>query len=185
MPPVLPPVLIDSHAHLNFPHFDQDRDAVIHRAREQGVAEIVNIGARMGMEGNYQALQLAHTYPGIMATVGIHPHEAASVPESALRDIEELLKDDQVVAIGEIGLDYYHLHSPKAQQIHWFRSLLRLARDKKMPVIIHDRDAHEDTLNILKEEKADEVGGIMHCFSGSPPMAKNALKWTSSFLSPE
>ncbi|WP_139492607.1 TatD family hydrolase [Brevibacillus dissolubilis] len=166
-------MLIDTHAHLNAEQFDEDRDEVIARARDNGVDTIVNIG--FNRETIPTCIELAEKYDFIYAVVGWHPQDAITMTDADLEWIEELAKHPKVVGIGEMGLDYYWDTSPKDVQKEVFRKQIRLARKLQMPIIIHDRDAHQDIIDILREEKAEEVGGIMHCFSGSSEIAKMAL----------
>lgn len=166
-------MIIDTHAHLNAPEFDEDREAVIARARENGVSTIVNIG--FNRETIPTCLELAEKYEFIYAVVGWHPQDAKDMTDADLEWIEELTKHPKVVGIGEMGLDYYWDTSPRDVQAEVFRKQIRLARKLKLPIVIHNRDAHQDVIQILREEKAEEVGGIMHCFSGSWETAKLAL----------
>ncbi|WP_058300441.1 TatD family hydrolase [Gorillibacterium timonense] len=166
-------MLTDSHAHLNAPEFDEDREETIARAREAGVTRIVNIG--FNRETIPTSLKLAEAYDFIWTAVGWHPQDAKDMLPEDLDWIEELCKHEKVVAIGEIGLDYYWDTSPKEVQDRVFREQIRLARKVGKPIIIHDRDAHHDVVETLKQEKAAEVGGIMHCFSGSWETAKLCL----------
>lgn len=167
------PVLFDTHTHLDSQKFDDDREAVISRAREAGVELMVNIG--FDRETIPTTMQLAEKYDFIYAAVGWHPVESIHMTPADLLWIEELCKHPKVVAIGEIGLDYYWDTSPKEVQHQVFRDQIRLARRLGKPIVIHNRDAHEDILTILREEKAEEVGGVMHCFSGSVESAKICL----------
>jgi TatD DNase family protein len=167
-------MLIDSHAHLDSPKFDGDREEMIARARAAGIDRIVNIG--FNRETIPTTMELAEKYPFIYAAVGWHPTDAADMNlDEDLAWIERLCAHPKVVAIGEIGLDYYWDTSPKEVQHTVFREQIRLARKLRKPIVIHNRDAHEDVVKILREEKADEVGGIMHCFSGSWDTAKLCL----------
>ncbi|MBW5449059.1 YchF/TatD family DNA exonuclease [Cohnella sp. CFH 77786] len=167
-------MLIDTHAHLDSRKFDGDRENVIARAQAAGVDTIVNIG--FNRETIPTTMALAEKYPFIYAAVGWHPTDAVEMrPEEDLAWIEELCSHPKVVAIGEIGLDYYWDTSPKELQHTVFREQIRLARKVGKPIVIHNRDAHEDIVRILREEKAEEVGGIMHCFSGSWETAKMCL----------
>ncbi len=166
--------MIDSHCHLDFDKFAGDRDEVISRAREEGVELIVNVGT--SLEGSKKSLELAEKYAFIYAAVGIHPHQAEKVKEDDYRILEGLAKNDKVVAIGETGLDYYHHLAAPEKQKENFRRQIALAKKRKLPLIIHNREADEDTLSILKEEKAEEVGGILHCFSGSRALAQECLE---------
>jgi TatD DNase family protein len=165
--------LFDTHAHLHFPEFDADRDAVLARARDAGVRRFVTIGTEP--ESSRAALACAAREADVWATVGIHPHDAAEADAAALAEIERLAVEPRVVAIGEIGLDYFRDLSPRDVQRRVFHTLLALARRVAKPVVIHCRDAHEDVLRILGEERVGEVGGIMHCFSGDVAIARRCL----------
>lgn len=166
-------MLFETHTHLNAKEFDEDREEVIARARENGVSTIVNIG--FNAETIPTCIELAEKYDFIYAVVGWHPQDAKDMTDEHLAWIEELTRHPKVVGLGEMGLDYYWDTSPKDVQADVFRKQIRLARKVGMPIIIHNRDAHQDVISILKEEKAAEVGGIMHCFSGSWETAKLAL----------
>ncbi|TVX95777.1 TatD family hydrolase [Cohnella terricola] len=167
-------MLIDTHAHLDSSKFDNDREEMIARALEAGIDTIVNIG--FNRETIPTTMALAEKYPFIYAAVGWHPTDAVDMKlEEDLAWIERLCAHPKVVAIGEIGLDYYWDTSPKDIQHTVFREQIRLARRLNKPIVIHNRDAHEDVLRLLKEEKAEETGGIMHCFSGSWETAKKCL----------
>ncbi|MEC0270611.1 TatD family hydrolase [Paenibacillus anseongense] len=166
-------MLTDSHTHLNAEQFQEDQDEVIQRAREASVTRMVNVG--FNRETIPSSIALAEKYDFIYTTVGWHPVDAIDMMPGDLEWIESLCQHEKVVAIGEIGLDYYWDKSPKEVQQRVFREQIRLARKLQMPIVIHNRDAHQDILTILKEEKAAEVGGIMHCFSGSWETAKQCL----------
>ncbi|MDQ0892043.1 TatD DNase family protein [Paenibacillus sp. V4I9] len=166
-------MLTDSHTHLNAEQFNEDQDEVIERALDAGVTRMVNVG--FNRETIPSSIALAERYDFIYSTVGWHPVDAIDMMPGDLEWIEELCKHEKVVAIGEIGLDYYWDKSPKDVQQRVFREQIRLARKLGMPIVIHNRDAHQDILHILKEEKAAEVGGMMHCFSGSWETAKQCL----------
>ncbi|MBG9802091.1 TatD family hydrolase [Brevibacillus laterosporus] len=166
-------MLFDTHAHLNAEQFDEDRDDVIAGAQANGVSTIVNVG--FNRETIPTTMELAEKYDFIYAVVGWHPQDAITMKEQDLEWLEELSKHPKVVGLGEMGLDYYWDTSPRDVQAEVFRKQIRLARKLQMPIIIHDRDAHQDIIDILREEKAGEVGGIMHCFSGSYELAKMAL----------
>lgn len=167
-------MLIDTHAHLDSKSFDGDRAEVIERAKQAGVAKIVNIG--FNRETIPTTIALAEEHEMIYAAVGWHPQDAVTMKADDLDWIEQLCAHPKVVAIGEIGLDYYWDTSPKEVQHQVFREQIRLARKLGKPIVIHNRDAHQDVVRLLKEEKAAEVGGIMHCFSGSPEIAEECLK---------
>lgn len=167
-------MLIDTHAHLDSPKFDDDREEMIERARQAGIEAIVNIG--FNRETIPTTMELADRYPFIYAAVGWHPTDAADMKlEEDLAWIERLCAHPKVVAIGEIGLDYYWDTSPKEIQHTVFREQIRLAKRLKKPIVIHNREAHEDVVRLLREEGASEVGGIMHCFSGSWETARQCL----------
>jgi TatD DNase family protein len=166
-------MLTDTHTHLNHALFDEDREEVIARALENGVTRIVNIG--FNRETIPTSIELAEKHDFIYSSVGWHPQDAKDMTEGDLEWIENLCSHDKVVAIGEIGLDYHWDTSPKDLQQRVFREQIRLARKVGLPILIHNREAHLDVLAILKEEKAAEVGGIMHCFSGSWETAKQCL----------
>lgn len=167
-------MLFDTHAHLNAEQFADDQDEVIRRAKENGVGKIVNIG--FNRETIPSSLALAEKYDFIYTAVGWHPQDAKDMREEDFDWLRELSKHEKVVAIGEIGLDYYWDTSPKDVQQKIFRQQIQLAKELNMPIIIHDREAHQDIVDILRQEKASEVGGIMHCFSGSLEMAKECLE---------
>jgi TatD DNase family protein len=162
--------LFDSHAHLNSSKFQHDQEAVIQRARENGLIGIVNIG--YDGESSRLSVALAEKYPDIWAVIGVHPHDAHEANEEDFRIIESLLAHPKVRGVGEIGLDYYRDLSPRSVQQDVFRRQIVTARKWKKPVVIHDRDAHGDILRIMQEENAGINGGIMHCFSGSKETAK-------------
>jgi TatD DNase family protein len=169
-------MLIDSHAHLDMPHFDADRDAVIARAWEAGVAAILTLG--VDAASSQRAVALAQQYEGVFAAVGIHPHEAKhATPEDykALMGLAREYEANRIIAWGEIGLDYHYDHSPRDVQQREFRRQIRLARELDLPVCIHSRDAHDDVLAILDEEHALDVGVVMHCFSGDERVARRCL----------
>jgi TatD DNase family protein len=165
--------LFDTHAHLHFPEFDGDRDAMLARARAAGVTRMVTIGT--DVETSRAAIALAGAEPDVWATVGIHPHDAGEAVEATFAEIERLAGAPRVVAIGEIGLDFFRDLSPRPAQEATFRRLLALARVVGKPAIVHCRDAHDATLAILAEEHVAEVGGIMHCFSADVPVARRCL----------
>jgi TatD DNase family protein len=164
---------IDSHAHLDMDAFDPDRPQVIERAVAKGLKGIITIG--IDLESSRKALALAKIYQMIWATVGVHPHDAASFNPEILPQLTKLADDKHVVAVGEIGLDFYRNLSPQTQQKETFRHLIQLARNVKLPIIIHDREAHKEVLTILREEQAWEIGGVFHCFSGDWAMARQCL----------
>lgn len=166
-------MLIDTHTHLHDPEFDDDRDAVIERARQSGVDLMVTIGT--DLESSHKAVELAQRYDFIYATVGVHPHEVKTLQEDSYQVLERLAVQPKVVAYGEIGLDYYYMHSPKDAQQKHFREQIRLAKKLELPLVIHTRQAPVETLSILREEKADEVGGVLHCYTGDLATTQAAI----------
>ncbi|KAF0216559.1 MAG: TatD DNase family [Geobacteraceae bacterium] len=169
------PFLIDSHAHIYGKEFLADLDAVLTRAAHAGLSHIIVVGA--DVESSNAAVELALKYDHIHCSVGIHPHDAARVTDRCYELIRSLARDNpKVVAIGEIGLDFYRDLSPRNDQEKVFRRLIRLARELSLPVIVHDRDAHGRIMSILREEKASEVGGVLHCFSGDLTMARECVE---------
>jgi len=170
---VTPADLFDTHAHLHFPEFADDLGAVLARARAAGVRRVLTIGTNV--ETSRAAVALAAREPDVWASVGVHPHDAGEADATALAEIEELAAEPRVVGIGETGLDFFRNLSPRDAQERVFRAQLALARRVGKPVIVHCRDAHEATLAILAEERVDEPGGVMHCFSGDVEIARRCL----------
>ena len=166
-------MIIDTHCHLDFKDFDNDRDSVIDRAREKGVVRIINVGS--SIEGSRHAVELAKKYDMVHASIGIHPHEAGSVTDKIIEEIKNLAHQDKVVAIGEVGLDYYRNLSSKDSQQIVFKKFIDLAYQLKLPLIIHSREADSDMLRILKDEKDKQLTGVVHCFSGSREFLKECL----------
>src|SRR5512136_941214 len=166
-------MLIDTHAHLEMREFNDDRDEVIRRAKDAGVEYIVTIGTTV--ESSRDAVMLADKYDFIYAAVGIHPHEAKDILHPAYEVVRRFAGHKKVVAYGEIGLDYYYEHTQRVVQQRKFPDMLHEARELKLPIIVHDRDAHEDTLRILQEAWDPSLGGVMHCFSGDIEYAKKVL----------
>jgi len=155
-------MLIDTHCHLDFPEFNRDREEAIRRAKNEGVGYIINIGS--SLTASERALELSGRHDFIYPTVGVHPHEADKFNERLKTRIEELARKDKVVAIGETGLDYYKNYSKAENQKALFTYLVGLAKDLGLPLVIHSRQAKEDTLKILKE--AAPIKAVLHCFSG-------------------
>jgi TatD DNase family protein len=166
-------VLIDTHTHLDDTRYNDDLEAVVARAREAGVEAFVTIGC--DLTTSQAAVALADHYPFVYASVGVHPHEVKHIQDGWYDEFRRLAKRNNVVAFGEIGLDYHYNHSPPKEQRERFREQIQLARELKLPVIIHTREAQEDTISILREEKASDIGGVFHCFSGDAWLAKDAL----------
>ena len=173
--------LIDSHCHLEPKDFAKDgvdeREDVIARARAAGVGAMICVGSGASLAEVRNAVALAETHDDIWAAVGIHPHDVARIPDGALDEIERLaLTHPRVVAVGETGLDYHYNHSPADSQQEHLRLFAQLARRAHKPLSLHIRDAHDDALRILAEEKADEVGGVVHCFTGN---LADAQRWVA------
>ncbi len=165
-------VFVDTHAHLQWASFDNDREYVLAKAKEKSVTRIVNIG--FDVPGSLKGVELAGKHEELYATVGIHPHNASRVNMKTLDTLRELSADPKVVAIGEIGLDYYRNLSPKDAQKQAFETQLALAQELKLPVIIHDREAHDDIIQTLSKFNG-KIKGVMHCFSGSKQMAQQCI----------
>ncbi|MGA2403014.1 MAG: TatD family hydrolase [Syntrophobacteraceae bacterium] len=169
------PMLIDSHAHLDAPYFAHRLPDVIRRAQQAGVEKVVTIGVTPSSTRN--SIQIANEFPSVYAAAGYHPHWAKGVTPERLSEAENLARTPSVVGLGEIGLDYHHLRSPKPEQLYLFRAMLDIAAAVKLPVIIHDRSAHRDVLDILSDFRSRLAGGIIHCFSGDWPLAQRYLNW--------
>lgn len=165
---------IDSHCHLNDERFANDYDAVIKRAIEAEIGGMIVVG--YDVPSSRRALELAKTYPVIWAAVGLHPHDAKLWDPLVRKELESLLLAPEVVAVGEIGLDFHYNYSSRDEQIRAFKEQIQLAREYDKPVIIHNREAHQDTLKVLDEVKLGKAGGVMHCFAGSKEMALACLK---------
>ncbi|HEY4360489.1 MAG TPA: TatD family hydrolase [Bryobacteraceae bacterium] len=169
-------MLIDSHCHLDNPQFDPDREAVIDRALSAGVTRMLAIGTGEGPPDLEAAVRLADRYECFHATVGIHPHDASKSTSAILQQLESLLQHPKVVAVGEIGLDYHYDHSPREVQRDVFLAQLQIAKDAGKPIVIHTREAWEDTLALLEQHwKPTGLPGIMHCFSGTPAEAARCV----------
>jgi TatD DNase family protein len=166
--------LIDSHNHIDMPAFDHDRDAVLARAREAGVANMLIAGGVDEQDGHRRALRVAEAL-SLPVSAGIHPHEAKLSTEAIYDELRGLAREGRIVAIGEIGLDFHYDYSPRDVQREVFRRQVRLAREVGRPVIIHTREADEETARILEEEGASEAGGVIHCFTGGEELARRAL----------
>lgn len=166
-------MLIDTHCHLEMEAFDSDRDEIVNRAWNAGIQYIINAGS--DREGNIKGLKISDQYPHVYSAVGIHPHDAKTLDESLFKELKRWSQKPKVIAIGEIGLDYHYLHSPKGVQIEAFRRQITLAKNLGLPIIVHSREAKKDTLHVLREEIPD-TSGVMHCFSGDIDMAKKAME---------
>jgi TatD DNase family protein len=166
--------LADSHCHIDMPQFDADRDEVVARAREAGVQEMLIVGGVDEENGHQRALRVAESF-GFPVSAGIHPHEAKLATEAVYDELRGLARERRIVAIGEIGLDFHYDHSPREVQREVFRRQVRLAREVGLPVIVHTREADDETAALLEEEGAAEGGGVIHCFTGGPELARRAL----------
>lgn len=167
-------MLIDSHAHLEMPEFKRDLEEVIHRAKNAGVKYIFTVGTEK--RDWDQTLKISHRYSFLYAILGIHPHHAMKVDLETYSILRTLCKDDKVKGVGEIGLDFFRNLSPKEVQLRRFREQIGLAKELGLPIVVHDREAHKETIEILRDEKAEACGGIIHCFSGNYEMAKACIE---------
>lgn len=167
-------MFIDTHAHLDFPDYDSDREEVIRRTLDEGIDYIINVGSSIG--GSRASLELAGRYDFIYSAVAVHPHHAQEIDEKSLNELEEMASSPKVVAIGETGLDFYKNLSSAESQEKLFKYSIGLARKFTLPIIIHSREAAEDTLRILREEKAEEVAGVLHCYSYPWHVAEEILQ---------
>jgi TatD DNase family protein len=165
--------MIDTHAHLDFPQYDKDRDKVIEDAFSSGIEAIINIG--VDLDSSLKSIKLAERYKNIYATVGFHPHNASKLDKDSLRELEKLASCSKVVAVGEIGLDFYRNLSPKDLQVKAFKEQLELAKNHNLPVAVHIRDAYKEALEILSSY-GRSLKGVLHCFSGNEAEAKEGLK---------
>ena len=170
-------MIIDTHAHIDVADYDEDREAVIQRARESGVQYMVNIGC--DVESSYRSMELSEQYDFIYATAGVHPHDVKSIDANTYTHLRQLLLHPKVIALGEIGLDYFKNYSPQDEQRTHFRKQIQLAREMNKPIVIHSRDANEDIIAILSDfYPKDPIAhsGIFHCFSGDQKLADKALE---------
>lgn len=169
-------MLIDSHAHLDFDSVDENSiNDCLKRAFAAGVEKILHVGSAEKLDSFRNALQVVEHSSNIFTSLAVHPHDANLVDDAVLSEIEDLSSHKKVLAIGEVGLDYYYEHCDRTQQQKVFRQFIQLARRLRKPLIIHSRDAAEDTLKILVEEKAEEVGGVIHCFTYDFAFAQKVL----------
>ena len=167
-------MIFDTHSHYNDKQYTQDREAVLASLEDAGVTQVVNVSA--SWKDLQDTLELIQKVPFMYGAVGIHPDHVGELNEERLRQLREYCHRDKVVAVGEIGLDYHWNVEPKEVQQEWFVSQLHLATEEKLPVIIHSREASQDTFDIMKKEHAGTTGGVIHCFSGSAEMAKEYVK---------
>lgn len=165
--------LIDTHCHLDMEAYHTDLDAVLSSAAHHGVGSVITIG--IDNQSSQQAVQLAHRYPKVFATVGFHPHDAAEATPEALQQLADLATDPKVVGFGEIGLDYVKNYAPQEVQRKVFTEQLHLAKDLDLPVVIHDREAHADVCRLIEAAGPFPRGGVMHCFSGDRNLAERMI----------
>jgi len=163
-------VFIDTHAHIQMTEFDADREETLARAKSAGIELMVTVGYHL--EASQRAVEAAQRYSQVYASVGIHPHDAKHYDEKTERALRELAGSPKVVAIGETGLDFFRDRSPRPAQIEAFRRQIHLAKERGLPLIVHDREAHQETMQIVNEEQAEAV--VLHCFSGDLAMAEEA-----------
>ncbi len=168
-------MLIDSHCHLDAQYYPDGCDVALDRARAEGVEGFVAIGVGEDLGPARAAIAVAARRPDVWASVGLHPHDARCLTPEMEAELRELAKAPRVVAFGEIGLDYHYMHSPRDKQAEVFRRMIAIAKEAKLPIVVHTREAAADTLSILDEENARDVGGIIHCFSEDRPFAQRAL----------
>lgn len=172
-------IFVDSHCHIDGEQFDNDRDEVVERASAAGVKAMLNVGTGDPHSGEIQrAVAIAERYQNVFASVGVHPHDAKLYDDEAERRLVELTQSSKVVAWGEIGLDFYYDHSPRDIQVEVFRRQARKALALGLPIIVHSRDANDETVGLLRDECSGPNfrGGVMHCFSGTPEMAEALLE---------
>lgn len=167
-------MIFDSHAHYDDEAFDKDRDCLLSTLEEQGVGCIVNVGARF--RGAKDSVELSMRYPHVYAAVGVHPDHVGELDEVKMQHLREMCTMEKTVAVGEIGLDYYWDKESHELQKEWFKKQMELAKEVDLPVIVHSREAAQDTFDLIKSEHAGTTGGVIHCFSGSKEMAKEYIK---------
>ena len=173
--PVLSPGngVIDTHCHLDMLAGEEEVDTIIHSANAAGVKQIITVG--IDLQSSQKAVQYAERHPGVYATIGVHPHNVASITDTYIEQLIKLAEHHKVVAYGEIGLDFVKLYAPKKTQLEQFERQVGLAGNLGLPLVIHDRQAHDDILQILKNSSPFPAGGVMHCFSGDLQFAEEIL----------
>ena len=172
-------MIIESHTHMDDSAFDEDRDSLIQEIKNSGIEYMMNISA--SLKSIKTSIELAKQYDFIYASVGVHPSESQELNNENFQWLKEQVAFEKVKAIGEIGLDYYWQEPEKEIQQHWFREQLRLAHEVNLPIIIHSREAAADTYSIMKEENADKLNGVIHCFSYTKETARDYLNWNYYF----
>jgi TatD DNase family protein len=167
--------LIDSHAHIQGSEYASEVEAVVKRAQEAGVERIIVVGGAGELSSNEAAVSLAESHPALYATVGMHPHDAKDVGEQAIEKLKKLTARPKVIAVGEAGLDFYYNHSPQEVQRTVFARFIRMATETQLPLVVHERDAHNDVAQLLRREGGGKVRGVIHCFTGNDEAAKAYL----------
>ena len=167
-------MIIDTHAHLDFPQFDSDRDSIIQRAKKSGVEYIINVGS--SLEGSRRSVELASQHREIFASVGIHPHDTEAFDENTWHEIEKLASHEKTVAIGEVGLDYFKCKVSHERQKEVFVKFIEFSKKLSLPLVIHSREAGEDILDILCKNCSTSIKGVMHCFSGDTVLLNKVLE---------
>ena len=169
-------MIIETHAHYDDEAFDDDREELLKSLLEEGIGRVINVGASMRTTRN--SIALAEQYPFIYAAVGVHPDDVAELNAETMEELRMYCRKEKTVAVGEIGLDYYWHEDEEHRKLqkYWFRQQLTLAREEKLPFIIHSRDAAQDTFEIMKQENAGEIGGVVHCYSYSAELAREYVK---------
>ena len=166
-------MIFESHAHYDDEAFDEDRERLLAALQENGIERVINVCAEV--EGWSRTVELTERYPFVYGAVGVHPDDVGALSEEKLKEMELLCRKEKIVAVGEIGLDYYWDKEQHASQIYWFERQLQVAREQKLPFIIHSREAAQDTLETMKRMKAGEMGGVVHCFSYGKELAREYL----------
>ena len=172
-------MIFDTHAHYDDEAFEEDREELLLSLPAQGIGKVINIGA--SLQSTKTTVELAQRYPFLYAAVGVHPEGVTELTEESMDWLKELCKLEKTVAIGEIGLDYYWDEPERDLQKQWFRRQLQLAKEVKLPVVIHSREAAKDTIDIMKEEHSEEIGGVIHCYSYTKESARTFLDMGFSF----
>ncbi len=169
-------MIFETHAHYDDERFAEDRDTLLASMPERGIGRIINVGSTLA--STKETLAIAQRYPYVYAAVGVHPSEIGDLNEETFAWLKEQTRQEKTVAVGEIGLDYYWDKEPEVQkaQRYWFRRQMELAREESLPVIIHSRDAAEDTMRLMQEIHAEEIPGVIHCYSYSKEMALEFVK---------
>lgn len=167
-------MLIDSHAHLDDERFDRDRDELIKSLGKNGISTVINIGA--DLPSSIKSVKLSEQYDNIYAAVGVHPHSASEMDEGTIEVLKAFSSREKVVAIGEIGLDYYYDNSPRDVQRIWFRRQMKLAKEVNLPIVVHSREANQETFDMIKAESDGKLTGVIHCYSGSVELMKEYIK---------